>query len=296
MCNLGEDLHVFSANMLLEFLCVSMKDFLQLQKLTQRISKKLAERQDNMSEKVKQLLIGENSEVVNRALLDYVASLDSSLELESRQDDGEWFNGLHEKYQTKEAVMKDGAKTRIKNYYQKTREHLLEQVKNPGQDILTLLDVLRQELRLNNYNGEYFARSAEEGVRICDELGWFKCEGKFNTKTCAESHSINPYASKEARIVFSTWNLDHVVEKSREVLPTLAEVVKDCPKSSEVNWHYFYNLLFTKKNLKLVHVACHVKGIHAGKKCDKKQFYKAKKKQKPSKGSSRGKWTLRSRK
>ena len=86
------------------------------------------------------------------------------------------------------------------------------------------------------------------------------------------------------------------VEKSREVLPTLAEVVKNCPKSSEVNWHYFYNLLFTKKNLKLVHVACHVKGIHAGKKCDKKQFYKAKKKQKPSKVISRGKWTLRSRK
>jgi DNA fragmentation factor beta subunit len=72
------------------------------------------------------------------------------------------------------------------------------------------LDVLRRELRLNDYNGDYFARSADKGVRICDELGWFKCEGKFNNKTCVESHSINPYGSKEARIVFSTWNLDHV--------------------------------------------------------------------------------------
>jgi DNA fragmentation factor beta subunit len=80
-----------------------------------------------------------------------------------------------------------------------------------GQHILSLLDVLRQELRLNDYNGEYFVRSAiKKDVQICDKLGWFKCEGKFDKKLCAESHSINPYGSKEARIVFSTWNLDHV--------------------------------------------------------------------------------------
>ena len=107
----------------------SVLDFLQLQKLTQRISKKLAEQQDNISEKVKELLSGENSEVVNRALRDYISLLDSNVHLESRQDDQEWFNGLHKKYQTKEAVMKHGAKARIGNYYQKTREYLFEQVK-----------------------------------------------------------------------------------------------------------------------------------------------------------------------
>ncbi len=80
---------------------------------------------------------------------------------------------------------------------------------NSGKDIISLLDVLRQELHSNDYNGEYFVRSAKKGV--CDELGWFKCEGKFNTDICTEFHSINPYASKEARIVFSTWNLDHVL-------------------------------------------------------------------------------------
>jgi hypothetical protein len=119
---------MFSANVnFCEFF--SMKDFLQLQLLTQRISKKIGERQNSISEEVKQLLSGENSEVVNRALLDYISSLDSSIQFETRQDDCHWFNGLHEKYQTKEAVMKDGAKSRIKNYYQKTREYLLEQVK-----------------------------------------------------------------------------------------------------------------------------------------------------------------------
>jgi hypothetical protein len=119
---------MFSANV---YFCefFSLKDFLQLQLLTQRISKKIGERQNSISEEVKQLLSGENSEVVNRALLDYISSLDSSIQFETRQDDRHWFNGLHEKYQTKEAVMKDGAKSRIKNYYQKTREYLLEQVK-----------------------------------------------------------------------------------------------------------------------------------------------------------------------
>ena len=212
------------------------EDFLQLQLLTQRISKKLAEGQNNISENVRQLLRGENSEVVNRALIDYISSLDSNIELESREEDCSWFEGLHDKYQTKEEVMKDGAKTRIKNYYQKTREYMLEQVFNmkydailhfllfklfhilsyslysfqsSGEDAFQLLDMLRHELRLNDYNGEYFVRSAEKN-RICDKLGWFKCEGKFDKKVCAESHSINPYGLKEARIVFSTWNLDHV--------------------------------------------------------------------------------------
>jgi DNA fragmentation factor beta subunit len=86
------------------------------------------------------------------------------------------------------------------------------------------------------------------------------------------------------------------VEKSREILPTLAEVVEKCPNSKDVNWEYFYDLLFTKKNLRLVHVACHIKGVHAGKKCDRKKFYKAKKKQKASRVISQGRRTLRSQK
>ena len=61
--------------------------------------------------------------------------------------------------------------------------------------------------------------------RICDENGQFRCEGRFDQDNCKygglvnsenESgdstmvHFINPYESSEARILFSTWNLDHV--------------------------------------------------------------------------------------
>lgn len=63
-----------------------------------------------------------------------------------------------------------------------------------------------------------------------------------------------------------------------------------CPREREVNWQYFYDLLFTKKNLKLVHIACHVKGIHSGKKCDKKKFYKVKKTCKKAKEKKNGKF------
>ena len=108
-----------------------MQDFLQLQLLTQRISKRLSEQQNNLLEGVRRFLSGDNSEIINRALLDYISSLESNIHLESREEDSGWFDGLHQKYQTKEAVMKDGAKTRIKNYYQKTREYMLEQVKSP---------------------------------------------------------------------------------------------------------------------------------------------------------------------
>ena len=60
-------------------------------------------------------------------------------------------------------------------------------------------------------------------------MGYFKCEGKYDDdKGCAYNrksnddtedkddnifnliHRINPYESSESRIMFSTWNLDHV--------------------------------------------------------------------------------------
>lgn len=34
-------------------------------------------------------------------------------------------------------------------------------------------------------------------------------QGSFDENVCKSLHSINPYGSREGRIVFSTWNLDH---------------------------------------------------------------------------------------
>lgn len=60
------------------------------------------------------------------------------------------------------------------------------------------------------HNAAYFDRSASKCLRLCNSDGLFECEGQYDSSRCFSSHFINPYACREARIVFSTWNLDHV--------------------------------------------------------------------------------------
>ena len=57
----------------------------------------------------------------------------------------------------------------------------------------------------------YFDREAKPEERLCDDEGCFCCEGEYNKNGCDIKHSINPYLSREQRIIFSTWNLDHVL-------------------------------------------------------------------------------------
>ena len=121
--------------------------------------------------------------------------------------------------------------------------------------------------------------------------GQFSCEGKYDESRCRykSRHTINPYQSYEARILFSTWNLDHLVERSRTVVPGLVKVrshiaglrtdgfivqaVQGRRGSQTVNREYFYRLLFTRDNLRLVHIVCHDKQEHASRRCDTKLFY-----------------------
>ena len=72
------------------------------------------------------------------------------------------------------------------------------------------LKQFQEELKKRQYFGDYFARSANDQLRLCCEKGWFSYEGPYNEKTCSHLHTINPYGSKESRVLFSTWNLDHV--------------------------------------------------------------------------------------
>lgn len=51
------------------------------------------------------------------------------------------------------------------------------------------------------------------------------------------------------------------IEKRRTVVPALLAALENC-RSSEVNLDYFYRLLFTTENLKLVHIVCHKKEAH----------------------------------
>nr|KAF6377711.1 DNA fragmentation factor subunit beta [Myotis myotis] len=131
---------------------------------------------------------------------------------------------------------------------------------------------MAQKLRAAQYNGSYFDRGAKASGRLCTPEGWFSCQGPFDMADCASRHSINPYGSRESRVLFSTWNLDHIIEKKRTVIPALAEAV-GAQAGRQVDWEYFYSLLFTCENLKLVHIACHKKTTHRLS-CDPRRIYR----------------------
>ncbi|WAR14651.1 DFFB-like protein [Mya arenaria] len=116
------------------------------------------------------------------------------------------------------------------------------------------LEQMMNRLKKNDYHGAYFDRTAKSGDRMCDKKGWFQCEGPFDSERCESFHTINPYASRGYRQLFGLWNLDHVIEKSREILPTLLQASKERKKHEQINWEHVYKLLFTRANLKLVQI------------------------------------------
>ena len=90
-------------------------------------------------------------------------------------------------------------------------QHYLLQAPKKAQPLLmNALKYFEVELKKHQYFGDYFARSARKDLRLCCDKGWFDCKGPYNEKACSKHHKINPYASKETRILFSTWNFDHV--------------------------------------------------------------------------------------
>ncbi|XP_076232599.1 DNA fragmentation factor-related protein 4 [Calliopsis andreniformis] len=106
-------------------------------------------------------------------------------------------------------------------------------------------------------------KKREPCVAMCDHKGEFRCGGVWNVDSCSygERHKINPYRSREELILFSTWNFDHKIERSRTLVPQLLELSAQGTPSEE-DILELYDNLFTLKNLRLVHIVCHDKGSH----------------------------------
>lgn len=111
-------------------------------------------------------------------------------------------------------------------------------------------------------------------VSLCSNSGDFKCQGIWNQNICNyPNHLINPYASRENLILFQIWNLDHQIEITRSVIPSIIQSVESlaektgfCSKHKRPGQNltvikYFLEL-FTVDNLKLVHIVCHDKSTH----------------------------------
>lgn len=67
-------------------------------------------------------------------------------------------------------------------------------------------------LELSEYNVDFCAsigQTTSDQLIYASSSAFSPPEGSFDQPVCQSLHSINPYGSRESRIVFSTWNLDH---------------------------------------------------------------------------------------
>ncbi|CAL8368978.1 unnamed protein product [Lota lota] len=224
-------------------------------------------------EAAKDLISNERSAKRRKLLGDMLLYLEDHSEMERREDDQDWFQGVDPRFKTKSAYMKYNCESRIRGYV-KELEVATKSIQKPRvkEEFAKTASGLTDILKADRYNGRYFDRSEEEKNRLCTAHGWFTCQGAFDQDVCKSLHSINPYGNRESRIVFSTWNLDHRIEKKRTVIPALMAAVQN-HQSSDINLTYFYRLLFTTDNLKLVHIVCHKKVPHLLQ-CDSKKIYK----------------------
>ncbi|XP_062315708.1 DNA fragmentation factor subunit beta [Osmerus eperlanus] len=230
---------------------------------------------DHVIEEARKLLSDEQSPKRRKLLGDLLLHLKDCSEAESRKEDGEWFHGIDVRFKTKSSYMKYNCESRIRGYMKEVNGYAknIEKPKVRAEYIKTAA-CLVSKLKSDKYHGWYFDRT--ENDCLCTSEGWFTCQGAFDKEECKSLHSINPYGNRESRIMFSTWNLDHRIEKKRTVIPALVEALQN-HKSSDINLDYFYKLLFTTDNLKLVHIVCHKKGTH-DLVCDKRKMYQQRKK------------------
>ncbi|XP_061113741.1 DNA fragmentation factor subunit beta [Conger conger] len=231
---------------------------------------------DVLIESAQNLLTDEHSEKKRKILKDLLHNLQDNSEVEEREEDDDWFQGIESRFKTKSAYMKFNCENRVRGYMKDVEGYSSKiQSAKVQKEYKQIVDCMVEKLKSAKYNGCYFDRMENEPNRLCTKEGWFSCQGAFDKEKCSSLHSINPYGTRESRILFSTWNLDHRIEKKRTVIPALAKALRG-HKSGDINWEYFYRLLFTLANLKLVHIVCHKKCAH-DLLCDSRKIYKKRK-------------------
>ncbi|XP_073937629.1 DNA fragmentation factor subunit beta isoform X3 [Castor canadensis] len=221
----------------------------------------------------RQLLSDEQAPLRQKLLADLLHNASQNIAAETRAQDPSWFEGLESRFRNKSGYLRYSCESRIRGYLREVSACASMVGAEAQEEYARVLSSMSQKLKSMQYNGSYFDRGAKASGRLCTPEGWFSCQGPFDLDSCMSKHSINPYGSRESRVLFSTWNLDHVIEKKRTIVPALAEAIQE-QDGREVDWEYFYSLLFTSENLKLVHIACHKKTTHKLQ-CDRSRIYRA---------------------
>ncbi|KAK3566435.1 hypothetical protein QTP86_032579 [Hemibagrus guttatus] len=175
---------------------------------------------DELISAAQQLLTDEHSARRRKILSELLCNLKDNAELENREEDEDWFEGIDTRFKTKSSYMKHNCEQRIRSYLKEVDSHA-HTIKNAKQkcEYLKVVASMAEKLKSMRYHGSYFDRSEKELHRLCTKEGWFSCQGAFNLDKCESLHSINPYGNRESRILFSTWNLDHRVIEDLELIP-----------------------------------------------------------------------------
>lgn len=130
------------------------------------------------------------------------------------------FTDLETFAETKEDFMRKRSSGRIQRYFYDTKDkirnsHLYLENISARQSLNSLLQNFYERLKRDEFFAYYFDRTCSKGA-ICDNSGLFVCQGLWNNDMCSyiagdieSDHQINPYTSKEQRVIFCTWNLDH---------------------------------------------------------------------------------------
>ncbi|GAB5574481.1 DNA fragmentation factor subunit beta isoform X2 [Prionailurus iriomotensis] len=228
--------------------------------------------QAGLIQAARQLLSGEQAPLRQKLLADLLHTVSENTEAETRAEDPPWFEGLESRFKNKSGYLRYSCESRIRSYLREVSASASMVGAEAQEEYVRIVGLMCRKLRAEQYHSSYFDRGAKADSRLCTPEGWFSCQGPFDVDSCASKHSINPYGNRESRILFSTWNLDHIIEKRRTVIPTLEAAVAE-RAGREVSWEYFHSLLFTAHNLKLVHIACHKKTSH-GLSCDPRRIYR----------------------
>uniref|UniRef100_A0A146LJ53 DNAation factor subunit beta n=1 Tax=Lygus hesperus TaxID=30085 RepID=A0A146LJ53_LYGHE len=204
--------------------------------------------------------------------------LSEAVNLKDKEEPFEdWLKGVETSCKNKESFMESRCRDRIKSYLYKATADIKAspRYRTHSRELNRLVLDLKTLLTKNSYQGVYFNRNRSTEA-LCDSSGLFKCQGAWSKSLCnhcgGTGHTINPYLSRETRIVFSTWNLDHRIERSRTIVPKVLETVELLKDGLTLNVRRIYDLLFTTCNLKLVHIVCHDKGAHTTAVCETKEL------------------------
>ncbi|XP_005404186.1 PREDICTED: DNA fragmentation factor subunit beta isoform X4 [Chinchilla lanigera] len=183
---------------------------------------------------VRQLLADERAPLRKKLLADLLQSASQNMEAETRAEDPPWFEGLESRFRNKSGYLRYSCESRIRGYLREVTTYASQVDVGAREEFLRVLGSMCKKLKAAQYHGSYFDRGAEASGRLCTPEGWFSCQGPFDLEDCVSKHSINPYSNRESRILFSTWNLDHIsVQLCSRRLPVWTEL---CPPAHTALW------------------------------------------------------------